>query len=166
MTFQRSGGDDGLCVFCDDLLTFMTNKRIWIGARVVIPSSLSGLFNLCTAFTTSSIIRLTRLPVSEWRVTLIWPLPWVSEQTDPDIWSRWVIITNELLNLLILILVSHTDQISVILSAVTLSVSPVHRLIDKDESCVRFKKNKWKRLMNQFVHYSYAAAALWFVCEE
>ncbi|XDV19270.1 hypothetical protein PO909_024770, partial [Leuciscus waleckii] len=65
--------------------------------------------------------------------------------TDPDI-IRSVIIIDELLNLLILILVPHTDQISVILSAVTLSVSPVHLLIDKDESCVHFKKNTWKQI--------------------
>ncbi len=66
VSFKRSGGDDdGLCVFCEDLLTFMTHKRKRIGTRNVTPLSLNIMFNSCTVFTSSSIIRFTSVPVSE-----------------------------------------------------------------------------------------------------
>lgn len=104
----------------------------WLGAFTlsVIPHSTTRIHRH-TILLVDIIIRLSYLPVSEGGLASIWPgFPGVSGQTDPSFRPKQV------LDLCVLSGVPHTGQVSVVLPAVALSVSPGLSLFYVDKSVV------------------------------
>ena len=99
----------------------------------------------CITVLISIMICLASVPLSEGRVTLIWPLPGVFEQADPNTDTEWMFF--QFPDLIILSLVPHTGQICVMFSAAALSFTPALCLINKNVFAsvrrVLWKKLKW-----------------------
>lgn len=98
-------------------LTVVAEKVMFVFTRSVPPGQFDG-GEQCTE---SIIVWLSRAPVSERRVTLVWPSPAISEQTDPKIRP---VSTDDFLDTLVLAPAPRQGQFLTVLVTVIFGLCP------------------------------------------
>lgn len=98
-------------------LTVVAEKVMLVFTWSVPPGHFDGVEQCAVPI----IVWLSRCPVSERRVTLVWPSPAISEQTDPKI---RLVSTDEFLDSLVLGLAPHPGQFLTALVTVIFGLLP------------------------------------------